>query len=108
MTHSKTVLERLEKVERDVSELKGAVVQISHLLVEHTERVDAGFRSLRQEFHDEIRELRGEMREMRDSMTQRLDRLIAATMQERTESADRLANIERRLTWLEEAERRRS
>ena len=108
MAESKSVLARLSKLERDVGELKGAVVQITHILVEQSERTDAGFQSLRGEMRELRQELRGEMHELRDSLGQRLDRLIAVTIQERTEGADRLANIERRLTRLEDAEKRRS
>jgi len=35
------------------------------------------------------------------SLTERLDRLIAVTMRDRTQTADRLADIEERLTRLE-------
>ena len=96
MAESKIVLTRLARVERDVGELKTAVVQITHILVDHGERMDSGFRMLR-----------GEMQELRESLGQRLDRLIAVTIEERTESADRLANIERRLSKLEDAQARR-
>lgn len=96
MAESKIVLTRLARVERDVGELKTAVVQITHILVDHGERMDSGFRTLR-----------GEMQELRESLGQRLDRLIAVTIEERTESADRLANIERRLSKLEDAQARR-
>ena len=96
MAESKIVLTRLARVERDVGELKTAVVQITHILVDHGERMDSGFRTLR-----------GEMQELRESLGQRLDRLITVTIEERTESADRLANIERRLSKLEDAQARR-
>jgi hypothetical protein len=45
------------------------------------------------------------MQELRTSLTERLDRLIAATVRDRTQTADRLANIEERLTKLEDRER---
>jgi len=47
------------------------------------------------------REFREELQELRTSLTERLDRLIAVTMRDRTQTADRLADIEERLTRLE-------
>jgi hypothetical protein len=90
-----STMARLGKLERDVDELKGAVIQISAILVDQSERMDAGFRSLREEF-------RAEMNQMRSALTERLDRLIAVTIEERTLSASRLLDIERRVSKLEE------
>jgi tetrahydromethanopterin S-methyltransferase subunit G len=73
---------RLAKVERDVGELKGAVIQITHILVDQSERMDAGFRAVRGELQELRQELHGELQELRDSLGQRLDRLIAVTRPE--------------------------
>jgi hypothetical protein len=71
---------RMDRVEQ-------AIVQLSTILVEHGERVDAGFRDLRIEVR---------------ATNERLDRLIAVTMRARTDDVERFADIERRLTRLEE------
>jgi hypothetical protein len=92
--------------------LEGAFVHITDLLVLHSERMDFGFSSLRDEMHgmreetraarEEARAMREETRAMRESLTDRLDRLIAITTKERTSGIERLASIEARLARLEE------
>ncbi|HEX6763826.1 MAG TPA: hypothetical protein VF103_00075 [Polyangiaceae bacterium] len=98
MADSKNTMVRLDRLE-------GAFVHITDLLVLHSERMDFGFSSLRDEMHamrEEGRALREETRAMRESLTDRLDRLIAITTKERTSSIERLASIEARLARLEE------
>jgi hypothetical protein len=67
--------------------LQGALVQITDVLVLQSERLDT---------------LRDEVRVTREALTDRLDRLIAIATKERTLGVERLANIEQRLTKLEE------
>ena len=87
----KATLARLDRLE-------GAIVQITDVLVLQGERMDFGFKVLRDEMHA----LREETRAMHESLIDRLDRLIAITMKERTTSIERFASIEQRLARLEE------
>jgi hypothetical protein len=82
---------RLAKLEQDVGELKQAVLQITEVLVDQSSRMDSGFRAA----HDDALELRR-------SLTERLDRLIAVTIEERTQGFGRLRELERRVERLEE------
>jgi hypothetical protein len=90
MAESSLVMGRLKHVERDVTELKRTVVQVSEILVDLAARVDRGFESQRRE-----------TAELRRSLGDRLDRLITVTIEERTASTDRLRDIETRLSRLE-------
>jgi hypothetical protein len=67
--------------------LEAAVVHITDVLVLQSERMDAGFRTLTERL---------------DAVTDRLDRLIAVTLEERTAGIERLASIEQRLARLEQ------
>ena len=78
--------------------LEAAVVHITDVLVLQSERMDAGFRSMREETQAMHRGLSDRL----DAVTDRLDRLIAVTLQERTMGIERLAKIESRLARLEE------
>ena len=81
MAHSKDeTMSRLDRVE-------AAIVHITDVLVLQSERMDAGFRIVTDRL---------------DAVTDRLDRLIAVTMQERTMGIERLAKIESRLARLED------
>ena len=80
MADSKSTMARLARVERDSTELKRMLGQIARILTDQRERIDG----------------------LGDKLGERLDRLIAVTMQERTYSFERLADIERRLTRLED------
>ena len=80
-------------VEERLARLEEAVVNIAGILVDQSARIDYGFRVARE---DNL--------ETRQALTERLDRLIAATIRDRTQTADRLADIELRLTKLEERE----
>jgi predicted nuclease with TOPRIM domain len=108
MAESKAIMGRLGRLERDVGELKEAVVQIGAILVDQSERMDSGFRSLREEIgslREEFGPLRrevGSLHEEFGSLRERLDRLIAVTIEERTLGAARLLDIERRVSKLEE------
>jgi hypothetical protein len=75
-----TTMKRLDRVEN-------AIGQITKILVEQSERVDSGFRNVHGEIHavrGEVHAVRGELETMRQALTERLDRLIAVTTQERT------------------------
>jgi hypothetical protein len=67
--------------------LEGALVHITDVLVLQSERLDV---------------LRDELRMTREALTNRLDRLITVTTQERTPGIERLASIEQRVARLEE------
>jgi hypothetical protein len=83
MTESKNVMAR---VERDGGSLKRSQAQTTEVLVDMSQRIDP---------------LGLEVRELGNRLEARLDRLIAVTMQERTYSVERFADIERRLAKLE-------
>jgi hypothetical protein len=80
------MMKRLDRVEH-------AIAQVATILVEQSERIDS--------VRGELREVRGEIQSTREALSERLDRLIAVTMQERTLGIERLAEIERRLARLE-------
>ena len=80
MADSKNTVARLDRLE-------GAIVHITDVLVLQGERLDG---------------LRDEVRMTREALTERLDRLISVTTQERTFGIERLANIEDRVAKLEE------
>ena len=85
---------RLARIESDVHDLKGAVIRITDVLVDHSQKLTDLRRTMDQRF--------GEMNQQLGGVNERLDRLIAVTMQERTASTERLGDIERRLARLEE------
>ena len=80
MTDSKNTMARLDRLE-------GALVHITDALVLQGERLDV---------------LRDEVRMTREALTERLDRLILVTTQERTLGIERLASIEARVARIEE------
>ena len=111
MSQSNDQTMRLERVE-------DAIVQIAKILVEQSERVDSGFNRVHRELDEvrgeissvrgeissvrsEVSSVRSELQTTREALTERLDRLIAVTMQERTLGIERLAELERRLARLE-------
>jgi ABC-type transporter Mla subunit MlaD len=105
MANSKTMAARMAQVERDSQEFKRAIAQLTNVLVDQSERIDR----LGDRLSDKIDGLGGKidgLGDKIDGLGSRLDRLIAATIQERTYSFDRLADIERRLTRLEERDPR--
>jgi uncharacterized coiled-coil protein SlyX len=87
MADSKALMARLARVERDSAEFKKMLGQIANILSDQNERIDRV---------GERVDLLGER------LGERLDRLIAVTIQERTSSIERLTDIERRLSRLEE------
>jgi hypothetical protein len=91
MAESKSTMVRLERLERESRDFKRALVQITDILVDRSERIDALGKTLG-----------GRIDELGATLGSRLDRLIAVTMQERTYSVERLTDIERRLGKLEE------
>jgi hypothetical protein len=89
---------RLEKLERDAKDFKKALVQITEILVDQSERIDVVGRRV-----EELgATLGGRIDDLRDTLGNRLDRLIAVTTAERTLSVERIGDIERRLVRLEE------
>jgi hypothetical protein len=95
------VMARLVRLETDVGEIKGTLVHIVNILLSHSERMDAGLRATR-EMHESAREMHESAREQQQSMLNRLDRLIEVTLKDRTQNIERLGDVERRLTRLEE------
>lgn len=85
---------RLARIESDVHDLKGAVIRMTDVLVDHSQQLT--------ELRRAIDERLGGVNERLGGVNERLDRLIAVTMQERTVSTERLGEIERRLARLEE------
>src|SRR5262245_23695851 len=105
MADSKAIMARLVRVERDSAEFKKMLSQIANILTDQNDRIDqVGERVDRLgERVDRLGEQLGErMDRLGEQLGGRLDRLIAVTMQERTYSFERLADIERRLSRLEE------
>ena len=97
MADSKTVMGRLARLERDSAGMKKTLAQIANILVDQSERIDqVGDRV------DRLGDRVDRLGEKLDGLGERLDRLIAVTVQERTCSVERLADIERRLTRLED------
>ena len=81
---------RLTRVEQDPADFKRTLAQVANILVDLNDRVDRLGE-----------QLGGRMDRLSEQLGGRLDRLIAVTIQERTYSFERLADIERRLTRLE-------
>ena len=81
--------------------LEGAFVHITDLLALQGERLD-GIREELLANRNEMHGMRGEMHGLRETLSDRLDRLIAITIKDRTLSVERLAGIEARLARLEE------
>src|SRR3954447_11741021 len=86
-----------EELQANRQELRGMSEQ-TRLMAEQTRSMAEQVHGLR----EETRATREETRTMREALTDRLDRLIAITMKERTVGIERLANIEQRLARLEE------
>ncbi|MBE7482816.1 MAG: hypothetical protein HS104_22920 [Polyangiaceae bacterium] len=85
---------RLKRVETDVGEIKGALVHISHILVDHGDRLD--------NVTNRLDTLTERVDSFQEAVTQRLDRLIDVTLRARTADTERFADVERRLARLEE------
>ena len=95
---------RLGRLERDVGEIKVAIVQITDALLDLTTRVDhlvEGQRSL-VEGQRSLVEGQRSLVEGQQSVLGRLDRLIEVTIEERTHHYSRMRDFERRLERLEE------
>ncbi|HEY4156638.1 MAG TPA: hypothetical protein VGM29_01025 [Polyangiaceae bacterium] len=100
MAESKDTMARLERLERDSSDVKRTLGRITSLLVDHSERFDiVGARIDR--LSDRVDQLGDRVDQLGDRLSERLDRLIAVSIQERTHSVERLMDIERRLEKLE-------
>ena len=87
MAESKDTMKRLDRLE-------GAIVHMTDAIVLQGERLDG--------LQVEMRGMREAVTVRLDAVTDRLDRLIAITMKERTMGIERLANIEERLKRLED------
>jgi chromosome segregation ATPase len=111
MANSGDMTGRLAKVEAnvatlatDVAELKLAAWRTTEILVDHSEQLSElrrGLGALNERvdgLNERVDGLAGKM----DGVNQRLDRLIAVTMQGRTADTERFGEIERRLARLEE------
>jgi hypothetical protein len=99
----------------DVKDLKVAAIRTTEILADQSERLDGlqrsfdglqrSFDGLQRSFDGLQRSFDGLQRSFDDRLggvTDRLDRLIAVTIQERTASTERLGDIERRLARLEQ------
>ncbi len=78
---------RVAAMAADIADLKTTAWRTAEILADHSERLGG---------------LQRTMDERLGAVTDRLDRLIAVTIQERTGSTERLGEIERRLARLEE------
>jgi chromosome segregation ATPase len=97
--------------EMRIQRIEQAIVQLTTILTEQSERTDSGFNQLHQEIHGvrnevhtmrgDLNTMRGDLNTMREAITDRLDRLINVTVQARTHDIERFADIERRLARLE-------
>jgi hypothetical protein len=88
-----------------VGRLESAVVQMTRVIVEQSERTSAEFKAVREEIQTlrgDLQTLRYEFQSTREALSERLDRLIAVTIKERSFGVDRLADLERRVARLEE------
>jgi uncharacterized coiled-coil DUF342 family protein len=91
-------LRKMSDETRGMSEQTRLMVEQTRLMAEQTRAMAEQVHGLR----EETRATREETRTMRETLTDRLDRLIAITLKERTAGIERLANIEQRLARLEE------
>lgn len=108
MANSKEVMTRLAKLETnvaaitvDVADLKAAAWRTTEILVDHSQALSGLQRSM-EGVQRSVEGLQRSVDEKLGGVTDRLDRLIAVTIQERTASAERLGDIERRIARLEE------
>ena len=90
MASSSSSMGRLARIEKDVHDLKGVAVRMTEILTDHSQQLT------------DLRRTVQAMDERMGGVNDRLDRLIALSMQERTASTERLGDIERRLARLEE------
>ena len=93
-----------EELQANRQELRSLGEQ-TRLMAEQTRLMAEQTRSMADEVHgmrEDTRSMRDETRTMRETLTDRLDRLIAITLKERTAGIERLASIEHRLARLEE------
>ncbi len=114
MANSKDMA-RLSKLERDVSEMKSALIQLTHTAVDQSGRIDTVTERLDTvtERLDTVTERLDTVTERLDrltdrvdtgfrAMTDRLDRLITVTIDERTRNYDRMHDLEKRVQRLED------
>jgi hypothetical protein len=101
MAGSKAIMARLTRVERGSAETKRMLGQIANILSDQNDRIDrVGDRV--DQLGERVDQLSERVDRLGERLEGRLDRLIAVTIQERTYSVERLADIERRLSRLEE------
>ena len=107
MANSKDMA-RLSKLERDVSEMKSALIQLTHTAVDQSGRIDTVTERLDTvtERLDTVTERLDRLTDRVDTgfraMTDRLDRLITVTIDERTRNYDRMHDLEKRVQRLED------
>jgi outer membrane murein-binding lipoprotein Lpp len=108
MSQSDEVMARLDRLEGAVVKISEVLVLQSQRFLELNDRVDTLNQRVDTLNHRvdgltaEVRGLRQETHAMHDGLATRLDRLIAVTIEERTLSAARLLDFDRRLSKLEE------
>ena len=106
MAESKNAMGRLRRLERDMGEVKQTLASHGQMLTEHGQRLDrveAAIHHVHRSLNDRIDRLEHRFDSLELSLGSRLDRLIAVTVEERTRNYERLTDIERRLTKLEES-----
>ena len=94
MANSKAIMARLTRVEQDSADFKKMLGRIANILTDQSERID--------NLGERVDRLGDRLDQLGEQLGSRLDRLIAVTIQERTYSFERFADIERRLLRLEE------
>lgn len=70
-----------QEMKKRMARVEQAIVQLTALAIDQSERMDSGFRELR----GEIQSTREALSERLDGLGDRLDRLIAVTMKARTQ-----------------------
>lgn len=99
---------RLDEMAADIGELKGALVHVTGILTDQSERLGGMQRTIggmQMSIHDVqhgVAALQHSVDSSRSAVEARLDRLLALTVEERTVHYERLREIERRLAALEE------
>jgi chromosome segregation ATPase len=102
---------QFEALALDVRDLKSAAWKTAEILADHSEQLSGLDRRLGSmegklgSMEGKLGSMEGKLGSMEgklEAVVERLDRLIAVTIQERTFSTERLGDIERRLTRLEE------
>jgi len=104
--------ERFDRLDEILLEHAQRFDRIDKTLLEHAQRldriderldhIDGAIYRLHRGFTDRFEALEHRFDSLEQSLNSRLDRLLAVTLEERTRNYERLADIERRLTKVEE------